>query len=113
MRSGPMRYRITIFSQPTTQDSFGEESSAEPIPLFSCWASIVAATSSEIYALGPGFTSTVTHKITIRYPEQVPEPGVLITFVKRGVTRYFILQTLADPDERGRELDLMVLEKSK
>lgn len=109
MRSGALRHRIQILAAPVTQDAGGEPITADPTVLFECAAAIRAATSKEIYALGPGFTAQVTHAVTIRYPANLPPQGAQIRFRDRT----FQLQTFSDPDERQRELDLMVLELGK
>jgi SPP1 family predicted phage head-tail adaptor len=109
MRAGALRNKITIYAQPSTQDSFGEPVAAEPVVFLKCCAAIALASSREIYALGPGFTSQVTHKITLRYPDTLPQAGMAVTYCGRT----FVIQSVADPTERRRELDLMCLEKSK
>lgn len=109
MEAGLLRRPITISSPATTQDAFGQ-----PLPTFNTvcntWASINTITSKEVYALGSGFTSQVTHRITVRYnPDVVIKAGYLITYM----ARQFQVQAVSDPDESQRQLNLMVLELSK
>lgn len=109
MRAGPMRYRIKVLALPTDQDSGGQPITGQPALFLETAAAIRTVSSKEIYRLGPGFQGQVTHAITIRYPDKLPSAGMKILFRNRT----FLLQTCSDPDERMRELDLMVLEKTK
>jgi SPP1 family predicted phage head-tail adaptor len=110
MLAGKLRHRIRIVAQPSTQDASGQlVDSGEPHLVSECWASVRTATSKEIYALGAGFTSQVTHAVTIRYPAKRPAAGMTILFRDRK----FLVQAVSDPDEIRRELDLMVLELNK
>ena len=79
------------------------------VPVLSCWSRITAVTGREIYALGAGFTSQVTHKVAIRNPGVAIGDGMTIAYGART----FRVQAASDPDELGRELDLMVLEQTK
>jgi SPP1 family predicted phage head-tail adaptor len=73
-------------------------------------ASINAVTSKEVYALGAGFTSQVTHKVTVRFnPTLCIEAGYRILFRDR----MFLVQAVSDPDESRARLSLMCLELSK
>jgi SPP1 family predicted phage head-tail adaptor len=108
MRSGALRCRITIAAPAAVTDPFALPS-GPPTAVLSCWAAITAATSKEIYALGAGFTSQVTHKIKIRYPDTLPTAGMTVTYESRS----FTVQTAVDPTERKRELDVMCLEEPK
>jgi len=108
MQAGELKRRITIEMPTSTQDSFGQPAETWTTVL-STWAGIRTATGKDIYALGAGFTSQVTHKVTMRFP--VPTITTKMRAVYRG--RTFIIQAVSDPDESRREVDLMVLEQTK
>ena len=104
-----LRYPITIESPSTTQDSFGQPTDTWNT-VCSPWADITAVTSKEVYALGAGFTSQVTHKIVIRFnPSVCIEAGYRVLYRNRT----FLVQAVTDPDEQRAQLNLMCLELSK
>ena len=107
LKSDDLRARITIQSPSPGQDGFGAQV-ATWSDAYDVWAAIKAVTGKDIYALGSGFTSQVTHKIIIRYP------GVMLTNGMRVLygTRVFLVQTVTDPDERRWQLNLMCLEQN-
>lgn len=102
---GKLKHRINIQGQSTEQDDFGA-----PIKdwssVLTCWASIQAASSKEVYAAS-GYTSSLSHKIVIRYP------SVAITSAMRVVyrDRVYQIQAAIDPDESREELQLMCLQR--
>ena len=106
MNAGSLRHYITINAQSAISDAYGQ-----PVltwtPLVLCWASITAVTSKEIYSLG-GFTSQVTHKVSIRYPAVKILAGMQIAYEGRT----FNIQAVSDPDETKRELSLFSQEIS-
>lgn len=103
MNAGTLNKQITIQSPSTTQDDYGQPTT-DWTDLMTTWASIRAATSKEVYAAS-GFTSQLSHIITIRW-----RPGVQANqrIAYRG--RVFEIQTVADPDESRVELNLLCLE---
>ena len=105
---GSLNKRVDIQSPGQAQDAFGEAQASGWTTTYSVWASIKAVTGKDIYALGAGYTSQVTHKITIRYP------GVMLTNNQRVLygTRVFIIQIVTDPDEGKAQLDMMCLEQN-
>lgn len=109
MEAGTLKRPITIEAPSVTQDSFGQPAETEWTTLLQTWASIDTITSKEAYALGAGFTSQVTHKITIRYHPVYIGAGYRVLF--RGHT--YVVQAVSDPDEQRVQLDLMCLELSK
>jgi SPP1 family predicted phage head-tail adaptor len=109
MRAGNLRRRIAILAQSTTKDSFGQPVDTDWTTVLSCWASIGAVTAKEVYALGPGFTSQVSHRVTVRFPSVAVTAGMRVSYE----SRLFTVQAVSDPTEDKRELDLMCLELSK
>ena len=110
MQAGQLRRRVRIVAPVTSQDSLGQPTEGSWTPVLNTWASIRAITSREIFALGPGFTSDVTHKIVIR----IPAAGTTVRAEMHVLyhNRTFRIQTVGDPDESRRELDLVCLEQT-
>jgi len=104
LNSGDLNRRITIQVGTDAKDSYGQPFIAWH-DLCTAWASIKTPTSKEIYALGPGFTSQVTHKILIRY-----RSGITSAMRVAYAGRIFAIQTVFDPDEGREQLTLMCLE---
>ncbi len=108
---GKMRHRIEIVAPNGTQDSFGgiqAGSSYDWQVQLICWASIEAMSARDAAAAGT-FVSTVSHKITIRYPRDLSPmigPNMQVWF--RG--RVFIIQGVQNPDETNKMLYLLCLE---
>lgn len=105
MQAGPLNRRITIQSPSATQDQYGQLAQQWD-DLIHTWGSIRAATSKEVFAAS-GFTSEVSHIITIRY-----RPAVTIKSNYRVLFngRVFNIQAVSDPDESKVQLNLLCLE---
>jgi SPP1 family predicted phage head-tail adaptor len=108
MEAGKLRRRIAIVAPAVSQDPYGQPTISSSTPVLRTWARISALTSREIFALGPGFTSNVTHKITIRFPEVAVRAEMHVLYHQRT----FRIQAVSDPDESRRELDLICLEQT-
>jgi SPP1 family predicted phage head-tail adaptor len=106
MKAGSLRHRITVNAPSVIRDVYGQPVQSWTA-LYECWAGIVAATSKEIYSLG-GFTSQVTHKVTLRYPAVSIKAGMQVTHEGRN----FNIQAVSDPTELKAELDLFCEELS-
>jgi len=106
MQAGSLKRPIEIQVPSTTKDEFGQPTQTWTT-LLQTWADIH---TKEVYALGAGFNSQVSHKITIRF-----QPAVTITAGMQVVylSRIFIIQAVSDPTEERRELDLLCLEQTK
>lgn len=112
MRAALMRQEITIVQPGAAgQDQYGEPAPAMlPAALvFQTWAQIAAVTSREVYALGAGFTGQVTHKVTMRWTATPIAAGMQVLYDGRT----FEVQSVSDPTEMRRELDLMCQELTK
>ena len=107
--AGSLKRPIEIDVPSTTKDEFGQLTQTWT-PLLFTWAEIHTITSKEVYALGAGFNSQVSHKITIRF-----QPAVTITAGMQVVylSRIFIIQAVSDPTEERVQLDLLCLEQTK
>ncbi len=108
LAAGSLRYPITIAAPSTSQDSSGNNVTTFS-PLLTTRASIKAVTGKDIYALGAGFTSTVTHKVTIRFPIVAIAAGMQVQYGGRT----FLVQVASDPDELRVQLDLMCEEQTR
>ena len=106
LQAGSLRHRIQINAQSTTADESGQLQQTWTV-LYQCWAAIAAITSKELYSV-TGYTSDVTHKITIRYPAVTVKPQMQVAYQGRT----FIVQAISDPDETKKQLDLLCLEKT-
>ncbi|AEU36176.1 phage head closure protein [Granulicella mallensis] len=109
MQAGNLKRPITVEVPGTTKDQYGQITATWDT-LLQTWADIHTITSKEVYALGAGFNSQISHKITIRF-----QPAVTLAAGMRVVylTRNFIIQAVSDPTEERRELDLLCLEQTK
>lgn len=104
LEAGDLNRRITIQSGTSAKDPFGQPFIAWR-DVCGTWAAIRTVTSKEVYALGAGFTSQVTHTITIRYR---PDISSTMRIIYRD--RTFLIQAVSDPDEGRVQLNLMCLE---
>lgn len=109
MRAGNLRRRITIQAQSNSKDAFGQPIDTDWKDVVACWAQISALSARELFALGSGFTSQVSHRITIRYPEATISAGMRVSYQQR----FFKVAAVSDPTEDKRQLDLLCLEQSK
>jgi len=103
MRAGPLRHRIVIEEATETQDTFGEPDVAWST-LATVWASIVPLTGREAVSIQQ-INAAIDHKITIRYLAGVV-PKMRVTFGERA----FDIVSVANIDERNREMQLLVSE---
>lgn len=105
MLAGALKRRVTIQVPSTDQDEYGQPTDTWD-ELMTTWAGIRVATGKEIYAAS-GFTSQVSHVITLRY-----RPSVTIRSNCRAIHegRIFQIQTISDPDESKAQVNLLCLE---
>lgn len=108
LAAGSLRFPISIVVPTTVQGTDGLPSTSLA-PLMMTRADIKAATGKDIYALGAGFTSSITHKVTIRYPAVTIQAGMYVQYK----TRTFLVQSISDPDELRVQLDMMVEEQTR
>ena len=108
LNPGSLNRRILIQSSPPPKGSFGQTPAATWSPVLSCWASIRAATSKEVYAAS-GFTSDVSHVVTIRFPTVRIRSSMRVLYDGR----VFIVQSADDPDEDRAMLKILCLEQNE
>lgn len=109
MRAGKMRHRISIQESTAGRGAFGQVTEASWTELLTTWSRINVANAKDVYAGGAGFTSQVTHKITIRHQPLTIKAGMRVSYENRT----FTIQAVSDPDEMKRETDLLCLEETK
>jgi SPP1 family predicted phage head-tail adaptor len=103
--AGKRRHCVLIQQQTDEQDDAGEKLE-QWNDLRSTWAEIRAVTSKEVYAAS-GFTSQVSHLITILFhPSMAVRSSYRVVY--RG--RIFQVQAVVDEDETQVELKLYCLE---
>jgi SPP1 family predicted phage head-tail adaptor len=103
MNPGALNKRITIQSPLEVPGDYGEPTT-QWTDVISTFASIRAATSKEVYA-AQGYTSQITHLITIRW-----RPGIRSNQRVIYRDRLFEIQAVTDPDERRAQLNLLCIE---
>jgi SPP1 family predicted phage head-tail adaptor len=103
MQSGKLRHKVLIESAAEAQDSFGE-----PDPTWStfgtAWAAIAPLTGREAVT-AQQIDAQIDHKVTIRYLAGVA-PKMRVKFG----SRIFNIISVANIDERNREIQLLVTE---
>lgn len=105
MNAGQLNRRIAIQVSATSRDSTGQQQQTWT-DVLTCWASIHAATSRDVYASG-GFVSQLSHIITIRYTSTPITSAMRVLYG----TRTFQVQAVTDPDESRVMLNLLCLER--
>jgi SPP1 family predicted phage head-tail adaptor len=103
MQAGRLRHQVTLETQSTILDTFGEESNAWTATA-TVWASIEPISGRE-RLLASGTQADITHRIRMRYRSGVA-PRMRVTFG----TRHFDIVSVANREERNRELELMCQE---
>lgn len=103
MNPGDLRHRITLQSQPTTQDSYGAPA-GDYTDVATVWANINPIAGKELFA-AEQFNSEITHRVRIRYRSGV-NPSMR---VKYG-TRTFEIMYVINEYERDNIIQLMCKE---
>jgi SPP1 family predicted phage head-tail adaptor len=105
MNPGALNKRITIQSPVEVPGEYGQPVT-EWQDVITTFASIHAVTSKEVYA-AQGYTSQVSHTITIRW-----RPGIRSNQRVIYRDRIFEIQDALDPDERRVQLNLLCIERN-
>ncbi len=101
MRAGRTRHRVTI-QQPTADEPWGKEVTYKDYT--SLWASIEPLRGEEYFA-AQQINAEITTKIVARY-----QRGIVPKMRAVFKDRIFEIIYVVNPDERNRELQLMVKE---
>jgi len=105
MRAGRLRHRVTIEEVTNTADGAGAITQTWS-EVRKVWAAVEPARGAEFYA-SQTENSEVTGKIVMRYFSGL-NPTMRINWASES--RIFQIEAIIDPDERHRELQLMVKE---
>jgi SPP1 family predicted phage head-tail adaptor len=111
MKTPNLNRRITIQSQTTTQDSYGQEQQTWS-PVYECWAEIDIVQSQLIWSTAE-FISKTTHRITIRWtPTPDIQPNMQIVFVEpyTNVSHTYEIQTIVNPKQGNFWMVLLAYE---
>ena len=103
MRGGALRHPIVIQTQTEAKDSYGAVT-----PSWATFASVRAEVSPVVgreYFVAKQSSSSTTHRFRIRYLANVTAQ-MRILFD----SRYFIIESVIDIDERNKEMVLMATE---
>lgn len=103
VRAGRLRHRVTVQSQATVQNAYGEGVRSWS-NVAEVWAEVSPISARELFAAAQA-QATTTHRITIRYRNDVTAS----CRVKFG-TRYFAIDGVMNPDERNDRLLLLCTE---
>ena len=109
LNAGDLRQRIVVQSPSAASDAFGQTAADDAqgwTTAFTVWAMVRPLNGKDVYALGAGFTSQVTHKVSIRWPGSWVTSQMRIQYDGRT----FKIQAVSDPDEKKRQLDLICME---
>lgn len=106
MQAGRLRHRVELQRATDAIDAYGDTTPTWAT-LATVWAAVEPISGRE-YFLAQQTNSEVSTRITIR-----AVPGVILTPKDRirWGSRLFDLQAVIDRDERGRELQLLVIER--
>ena len=107
---GDLRHRLELIGVGRIDDGFGGFTRADAVQGV-VWAAIRPAKVSEIDAAGR-LEMQISHVITIRFrPDLLPAQGMRVRWQDAaGRTREGYVETAADPDERGRFIQMWVRE---
>jgi SPP1 family predicted phage head-tail adaptor len=103
MNINGLRHKITLQERKNTENEYGE-STEEWIDIYTIWASVNPVVGREYFA-AETVNSEVTHKIRIRYKENI-NPFMRVKFKER----FFRIISVIDFEEKNLEMQLMCKE---
>lgn len=104
MQAGKLRHRVTFQNPPTAQNSTGQVTGSYTT-LATRWGSIEPLSGRELVN-AQQISAEVTHRIRVRWLSGIA-PKVRAVFGSRN----FDILSVLNPEERKRELELLVREK--
>ncbi len=106
VEAGKLRNRVTLQRSSASPDVLGQRNSTW-VPFYSCWASLDQISSKLIFQTG-NLSSSVSHKMRIRYPgsSYTISPGNRVVF---GSHTYQIV-SVDNVQERNIVLEILLLE---
>lgn len=109
---GKKRHKISIFAQSTTQDGYGQESTAlGTVPVLSRYAAIDTFTAREVYQ--DGFVSQVVHKVYIDWPRLVritTDMRVVVHPLAGALASLYLIQAVENVQQRNLVMVLTCIE---
>lgn len=112
MNAGSLRHRLTLETPSSTRDEYGENV-PKWTPITSVFGSIKQLSEKQLaMAAAKSITTTSTHEIRMRFTRGL---GLRVgyhrlRFETEESSRTFTINSIANPDERNRELVLTVTE---
>lgn len=104
MRAGRLRKRIDIEQQALTSDGAGGDTESWSAFVAGIYADVEPLTGRELFQ-AQQVNDELSHRVTVRY-----YPGVTSKMRVKYGTRVFLIESIIDPEERHRELQLMTRE---
>jgi SPP1 family predicted phage head-tail adaptor len=108
MRGGTLNRYIAIQSQTTTRDSFGAQILTWTT-LKNVYALLEALTGSE-RAAAMSYSTDISHRVTVRYDDDLSDPRVVATYRILYGTRIFNINAALNIDEGNRTIELLCSE---
>jgi SPP1 family predicted phage head-tail adaptor len=105
MKAGKLRHRVEIYKPTFVKDDIGNHIPTW-VKVAEAWAAIEPLKGDERWAAAYA-QATTTHRVTMRPPGIAVHPSNRLVF--NG--RIFEIEAVLDIEERGRELQLMCVEK--
>lgn len=104
MRAALLRHRITFQELSQVSDDMGSFTDTW-VDVVTMWGAVWAISAKE-HITAAKIEMETTHRIRIRY-----YAGLDSAMRIRFGTRYFKIQSIINPDERNRTLDMLVIEE--
>ncbi len=101
MRAGTLRHKVTLQKPVDTQNTYGEPESRWQTVSSNIWASVSPLRGRE-YLTAQQLASEIESRIVMRYRLDVTAKMKIL----KGTDEYLI-ESIINPDERNRELELM------
>jgi len=98
--SGPFNRRISIQTQTTAQDEFGQPQQTWTTA-YSCWASVDVQQSALVYQTAE-FLAKVTHRITIRWTSSfIVQPNMRVVYTEptTNIAHTYNVETVLNPQQ--------------
>lgn len=111
MAIGPFNRRVSIQTQSTTQDQYGQPQQTWTTQ-YTCWANVSIQQSQLIYSTAE-FVSKVTSRITIRWtPSFIVQPNMRVTYTEptTNITHLYNVEAVINPQQGNTWIVLLCYE---
>ena len=109
MQAARLRHRVSLESQSTSKDTFGQPLQSWATVL-TCWAAVEPLSGRELLAARQ-MASEVTHRVIVRYQAALAAPRTVMTYRVNFGERYFDIREVLNTDERDREVHMLCVER--